>query len=181
MLVLDVTWIRDPGIMRLCNVRNVRSEGLPESRNAMEVEHAVVDVDAQDKATRNEACLHPHHWSVAQLEIAETLAVGRNSREVREVIWKKRGSLERARWHAGLFELFVWTGKVVHEDLLGREEAFCQDSVCDINWVLELQSPRIIVGETKDTSKERELLECQAQSIFESLDSRFGVVLVWKL
>jgi|SRR5690242_4993875 len=110
--------------MRLCNVRNVRSEGLPKSRNAVKVENTVVDVDAKDEAARNEACLHPHHWSIAQVEIAEALAVGRDTREVGKVIWKKRGTLERARRHAGLSELFVWMREVVHEDLLGSEEAF---------------------------------------------------------
>lgn len=87
----------------------------------MEVKDTVMNIDAQDKSTWDEACLHPHHRGVADIESAKTFAIGGNPWEVCEVVWKKRGTLECARWHAGLFECLVRIGKVIHEDLLGPE------------------------------------------------------------
>lgn len=87
----------------------------------MEIKDTVVNVNAQDEPAGNEACLHSHDRSLAPLEIADTLTVRRDGRIVREVVWKKRGTLERARWHAGPFELSIRVIEVVDGDLLRRE------------------------------------------------------------
>lgn len=126
--------------MRLCDEGNVCREKLPESRYAMEVKHAVMDVDAEDETTRNETCLHPHDWDVTQFEVTDALAIGRNTGEVGEVVWKKRGTAERARWHAGLSEPLVRVRKVFHEDLLGCEESLQRLTVHDIGGIVELES-----------------------------------------
>lgn len=105
--------------MRPCDMGDIRGKTLPEGRDAVEVQHTMMDVYAHDKSAGYEACLRPHHGDVAELEVAKTFAIGRNSFPVREVIWKKRGTFERARWHAGLFELLIRLMEIVHEYLLG--------------------------------------------------------------
>lgn len=127
--------------MRPCDVRDVCGQGLPESRNAMEIQNAVVNVDTQDEPTWNEAGLDSHHRGVADVEFANTLATGRNTLEIRKIIRQKRGTLERARWHAGLFECLIRMRKVVFEYLFGRKQASCHLSIHDIDRIMQLKSP----------------------------------------
>lgn len=140
MSVLSVTWIRIPGIMHLCDMRDVCCESLPKGRDAMEVQYTVVNIDAQHKPTWDETCLHPHYWYIAAQEIAKTFTIGWNSFPVGEIVWKKRSTPERAWWHTGLSECFVRMREIVHEDLLSRVQAFCHSTISDIDRILELQS-----------------------------------------
>jgi hypothetical protein len=104
--------------MLLCNSRDVCSKVLPEGGNAGEVEDAVVDVDAQDKAAGNEACLDSHGWGVAFFKVDLALAVGWDATVVGKVVWQEGGAFEGARGHAGALELCVGVGEVIVEDLL---------------------------------------------------------------
>ena len=79
----------------------------------------MVNVRAQDEATRDEAGLHSHHRSFASFKVAYTFTIGGNTGEVGEIIWEERGALERTRRHAILFERLVRMREVVHKDLLG--------------------------------------------------------------
>lgn len=140
MSVRSVTWIHIPGTMHLCDMGYVCGESLPKGRDAMEVQHAVVDIDAQHKPAWDETCLHPHHWHIADQEVAKAFAVGWNSFPIGEIVWKKRSTPERAWWHTGFFECFVGIRKIVHENLLSRVQAFSHPTISDIDRILELQS-----------------------------------------
>jgi hypothetical protein len=98
----------------------------------------MMDIDAQDESAWDEACLHPHHGDVAQVEVADAFTSGRHSGPIRKIVWKKRGTLERARWHAGLFEFLIRMRKVFHEYLLGCKQTLCHSKVRCVDGVLEL-------------------------------------------
>lgn len=104
--------------MHLCYSRDVCSKVLPEGGDAGEVQDAVVDVDAQNQAARDEACLDAHDGGIAVVKVDLALAVCWDATVVCKVVGQKSGAFEGAGRHACSLEVCVSVREVIIEDLL---------------------------------------------------------------